>query len=125
MYYEIRMAIGHHRSDGEPLPSDRVEAAIKQGLLKLTDLFSGGRLHDCKGGYKSIDGHCVLESCSLFTADAEDVRESDWTKLLIIASEIATDLEQECVLITIQRVDGMLHRVKPDASTRERSEQAA
>ena len=86
----------------------------------------GGRVNDCKGGYKSAaDGRCVLEPCSLLTADAKEVRESDWTQLLLLASEIAIDLEQECVLITIQRVDGMMHWVKPDASTRERGEQAA
>ena len=83
-------------------------------------------MNDCKGGYKSAaDGRCVLEPCSLLTADAKEVRESDWTQLLLLASEIAIDLEQECVLITIQRVDGMMHWVKPDASTRERGEQAA
>ncbi len=82
-------------------------------------------MNDCKGGYKSVDGHCVLEPCSLLTAYTKEVGEEEWTQLLILASEIATQLEQECVLITIQRVDGLMHWAKPDAATRERDEQAA
>ncbi len=125
MYYEIQMAIGHHRSDGEPLPPDRIETAKNLGLSKLTHILSGGWVIDGNGGHTSADGCCLLEPCSLLTAYATEIGESDWAQLLIVASEIATQLEQECVLITKQRVDGTMFWVKPDASTREWGEQAA
>jgi hypothetical protein len=125
MYYIIEMSFGHHCADGEPLPPDRIETAKNLGLLTLTQLFSGGWINDWKGGYKSADGHCALEPCSQLTAYAKEVGESDWTQIMILASEIATKLEQECVLITIQRVDGVIHWVKPDAATSEKDEQVA
>ena len=126
MYYVVEMAFGHHCSDGKPLPPNRIETAKNLGLSTLTLIFSGGWVNDYKGGHKSAaDGHCVLEPCSLLTAYAKEVGEDEWTQLLIVASKIATELEQESVLIRIQRVDGMMHWVKPDASTRERGEQAA
>jgi len=125
MYYEVKMAFGHRRSDGEPLLPNRIEVVKNLGLSTLTRLFSGGWVNDGKGGYKNADGQCVLESCSLLMAYTKEVRESDWTQLMILASEIATKLEQECVLITIQRVEGMMYWVKPDVATREWGEQAA
>jgi len=124
MFYEIKMAIGHHRSDDEPLPRDRVETAKKFGLSKLTHMLSGGWVIDGNGGHKRA-GQCLFESCSLLTAYTTEVGEDEWAQLLIVASEIATQLEQESVLITIQRVDGTMLWVKPDASTREWGEQAA
>jgi hypothetical protein len=125
MYYIVEMAFGHHCSDGELLQPNRIETVKNLGLSTLTQLFSGGWVNDCRGGYKSVDGHCVLEPCSQLTAYAREVGEDEWSQLLILASEIATKLEQECVLITIHRVDGVMHWVKPDASTSERGEQAA
>ncbi len=126
MYYEVKMAFGHRRSDGEPLLPNRIEGVKNLGLSTLTRLFSGGWVNDGKGGYKSAaDGHCMLEPCTQLTAYAKEVRESDWTQLMILASEIATKLEQECVLITIQRVEGMMYWVKPDVATREWGEHAA
>jgi len=124
MYYEIQMAIGHHCSDGKPIPPDRIEAVKNLGLLALTELFTGGWAIDGNGGHTRA-GQCLLEPCSLLTAYTPKVGEDEWAQLLIIASEIATKLEQECVLITIQRVDGTMHWVKPDASTGEWGEQAA
>jgi len=125
MFYEIQMAIGHHRSDGEPLPLDRIEAAKNLGLLRLKQILPGGRVIDGNGWHTSADGRCRLEPCSLLTACTTKVSKSHRAKLLRVARMIATELEQECVLVTIQRVDGTMHWVKPDASTRERGEQAA
>lgn len=119
------MAIGHHCSNGESLPPDRVEAAKNLGLSKLTHILSGGWAIDGNGGHTSAEGRCLLEPCSLLTAYATEIGESDRTQLLTVASVIAAQLEQESVLITIKRVDGTMLWVKPDASTRGWDEQAA
>src|SRR6266567_3058059 len=119
MYYRVEMAFGHNRIDGEQLPLNRIETVKNLGLSTFTQLFSGGWINDCKGGHKSVDGQCVLEPCSLLTAYANEVGEDDWTQLLILASEIAHKLEQECVLVTMHRVDGLLHWAKPNVVTSE------
>lgn len=74
MYYIVKMAFGHHCSDGELLPPNRIETVRNLGLSTFTQLFSGGWVNDFKkGGYKSADGHCVLEPCSQLTAYAKEV----------------------------------------------------
>ena len=68
-----------------------------------------------KEGTRVLMGIVCLSHVHFLTAYAKEVGEEEWTQLLILAIALATKLEQECVLITIQRVESLLHWAKPES----------
>src|SRR5205814_2370448 len=100
-----------YRSDGERLPTHQLTTLESLALSAFAQYFFGGQMHHCMGSYLSANDHVMIESCTVIKAYTLDV-ESYETQIFALADEIAAILEQECVLLTIIRLDGMQHLVK-------------
>jgi hypothetical protein len=123
--YHIEIKFGHNRFDGEPLAENEVESAQLIGLAILSEFFEGGDVEDRVGAYKSPDG-LMFEPCSVLRADSQKIDEACIEQLETLASAIAGFLKQRCVLLSVQRFEGMLRFVRPpDDSSREESHPAA
>ena len=109
--YIVELAFGHC-SNGEPLPKYRIEAEEYRGLSAFIQFFRGGQLNRCTGGYLSSQGQLVIEPCTLIKAYTANV-EQYWIQLMTLASDIATALDQESVLLVKLCLDGMLYWAKP------------
>jgi hypothetical protein len=108
----VELAIGHYHSNGEPLPKHRIEAMELLGLSTFAQLFGGGQLHHRTGSHLSTQGQLIIEPCTLIKAYASNV-EHCWTQLMAEASRMAAALDQESVLLTRMRLEGMLYWAKP------------
>ncbi len=107
MFYKVELHIGHRTRTGDVLPLQHITAAEQHALGVLSEAFQGGHVLRRLGGYLTADGQAMIEPCSLICSFAEAV-DGHLEKLWTLASEIATALEQESVLLTVVRMDGMM-----------------
>jgi len=110
--YRVEIIFGHSRQDGQLLPAHQIAVAEQRALWALSHAFRGGQLQHYTGGYLTAEGRLVIEPCSVVWAYALEV-ERNLAVLWAVAGEIAAALEQESVLLVIERVDGMAHWVGP------------
>jgi hypothetical protein len=109
--YRIELTYGHRRRTGEPLLPIDVSTAEQQALNFFTESFHGGQVYRRIGGYLSND-HLIVEPCTVIWALAEQV-EGHIERVWALASTLAAQLEQECVLVSITRFDGLVGWVEP------------
>ena len=111
----VELTFGHNRFDGEPISEQEVEVAMLIGNIILTELFKGCQLHFCIGTYANADGgEPTIEPCSVLKALCEKEIDADCLKKLeALASVIAGFLHQGCVLLSVQRFEGIVRYVTP------------
>jgi hypothetical protein len=111
--YRVELTFGHRQRDGTLLPATDL-TAIEQHIL---DVFSndmgGGQAYYRAGGYLNTDGHLTIEPCTVVLSFAEAI-DRHITDIWHLARAVAERLEQECVLVTITPVNGLVLMVKPD-----------
>lgn len=111
----IKLIFGHHSRDGTPLPVAQIAAAEDLALTFFSHVFGGGQVYVCRhiGGYRAINGELTTEPCSIVSTFAPAMDEHLAQSLWSLASSIAQELDQECVLLAITRLDGTLEFVTP------------
>jgi hypothetical protein len=110
-YFKVELSFGHRRQGGELLPQQQVVVAEQQALEHFTQLFQGGQVHRRLGGYM-LDDHLILEPCSLIYSVTEAV-DGQVAQLWSFASNLAALLDQDCVLVTITPMAGLVGWVQP------------
>ncbi len=110
-YVKVELSFGHRRRDGEPLPQQQVARAEQQALEVFTQLFQGGQVHRRFGGYM-VDNHLTLEPCSFIYSLAEAV-DGQVAQLWSFAGNLAALLDQDCVLVAITPMNGVVGWVPP------------
>lgn len=108
----IELVFGHRRPDGTEVPASDLLAAEQSALMKFAALFRGGRLARYVGSYLTISGVAMIEGCSVVVCQGH-VADDQVAVLVRLARDIAHDLEQEAVLLTIMRIDGCQHWIVP------------
>src|SRR5438128_914952 len=108
----VELAFGHYRSNGGPVPRHRIEAMEYHGLATFAQLFGGRQRHGRRGSYLSTQGELIIEPCTLIKAYTPNV-EQYWTQLIAEANCVTAALDQERVLLTRMRLNGMLYWAKP------------
>ena len=76
-------------------------------------LFSGGFSISGDGWYESVDDCFLIEPCSILESFASDLSAGAWVQLKELASQVAFELDQECVLLAWYRLDGELYWATP------------
>jgi signal peptidase I len=111
----VELAFGHCRTDGSVLTAHQIALAKQRSLHVFAHCFHGGQEHQIVGSYLTIENHVVIEQSSMIQAYTDEV-DSHQEQLLALCREIATILDQECVLLTIIALQGTMQWVKPEAS---------
>ncbi len=111
--YRIELAFGHCQQSGEPLSPESIAAVERQALRVLSQAFGGGQMHRLTGGYLTAEGNVVAEPSTVLSSHVADIDGHLATLWALAAGEIAVALDQEDVLLVVERVDGMVHRAKP------------
>lgn len=114
--FHIELVCGHRCRRGNPLAVDRIAAAETVILDAFAALFRGGRLRQERGSYRTSDKRTILEQCTVISCETMALEPGTELLLQELAGTLAKDLEQETVLLTITRIDGVQHWVPPGAT---------
>jgi hypothetical protein len=110
--YRIHVTFGHTNRDGISLAPNRVAAAEQRILETFAELFGGGHIRHEFGSYQTRSGRTILERCTIASAETNMLGKGAEI-LEAVASRLAEELEQETVLVTITRLEGVVLWVKP------------
>ena len=111
--YCIEIAFSHNRIGDATLPESRIALAEQQALTLFANCFGGGQRYHSMGSYRAALNEVAVGQCSVIRAYALEVKEH-WDRLHTLAREIASLLEQECVLLSSVALDGSLLFVEPE-----------
>jgi hypothetical protein len=112
MLYRVELTIGHRRSSGDLLPVSQLVEAEEKVLTVFSTSFQGGQICRRTGGYVNNEGELTLEPCTVVFSFTESVDQS-LVQLWSLAGEMAARLDQECILLTIIPVYGLVLLVEP------------
>ncbi|SRR6266699_23722 len=112
MFYEVEVIVGHCCSDGRTLPAQQVAAIVSEGLLVFAHLFRGAYALGCIGSYLNDEDIAFTEPTTILKVYTLN-EDSLMPHLVIFAGEIATALQQECVMLVTKEVEGTIQFVKP------------
>jgi hypothetical protein len=110
--YRVEITYGHRRPNGELLPAHELNAVEQQILEAFSQAFEGGQAYYRTGGYLDAAGQLTIEPCTVVMSFAEPI-DRHIAELWKLASAIASRLEQECVLLTITPVNGLVLMAEP------------
>jgi hypothetical protein len=115
--FRIELAFGHHRRDGVPLRPHRIAEAERQFLGYFIEVFGGAQVYICYrvGGYPNDDGQPEAENCTFMWAFVEAVEEH-LVDLRCQAAAIAAMLEQQSVMLAVERIDGWCEFIEPSTN---------
>src|SRR5437868_3211127 len=99
--YNVELAFGHCRYDGSKLPIEQIALAEQKALMGFTRYFRGSQINHPLGAYLTLENHVLIEPSSVIRAYTIQEVDSHLKELLALAREIATILEQVCVLLCI------------------------
>lgn len=91
----------------------RVQQAIIDLKITLGALFGGGRIVVGPGFYQHADGVLIDEESTSVFSFATDITD-EIAVVFAATGTICQQLQQETVLVTIERVPGALHFIGPD-----------
>ena len=108
------MGIGHHRVSGTPVPLYKVLEMVLKCEEELARHFNGGwHFPDVQGFYRASNGHIVYEPSSILASLTPEVDAYTWAQLKALASMVAFELSQECVLLGRYHLAGEMELVTP------------
>jgi hypothetical protein len=110
--YRFEITFGHRSQAGDSLPEERIVMAEQWALAAFSSLFRGAQLHRLTGGYLTDDGRFMTEVCTSIWSfcNGMDKRRE---QVESIARSLATELDQESVLLTIVVVRGTVEFIRP------------
>jgi hypothetical protein len=110
----IELTFAHCRSDGSILPKDQIAFVEQRCLVEFAHCFRGCQVHHLIGSYLTADNRILTEPCTVIRCYSQDV-EPHLACLIALARQLAGALSQECVLLTITRLQGTMQWIMPEA----------
>lgn len=104
--YKVEITIGHKDRNQTPLDSQVLSEAVRTAATRLAQAFGGATCSEARGYWTYDDGTLGCEDTSIVYAYAMDKPNDElWFQ---VARAIATDTNQEAVMLAITELNGTL-----------------
>ena len=111
--FRVGFTYGHQRADGQPVEPALLDQAARYLTRTLCDVCGGARVNSDPGAYRHANGSVVQEGSTTVWAFGMG-SDIPVAQLIRAGRSVGQQLDQEAVMLTLERVPGAIVFIRPD-----------